>query len=359
MSNYKTYNKKYDEYQNHSKQNHDSPRQQQQQHRNHYHQQQQQKQQYFDDDDVERYDADTYKQKYGEKWKKFASTVRDVVQSDGTVIREYVIEDPGLLDTLSDDENYNLKNKSTNKNNCAVTSSSSLSSSSASSTKSPLHTTEKAATAATNSFHNLSSRSSSSIKLNKNNLQVSGNINFNDSNSINLNNNNNNNKNNINNYENYEAYYQSTLTNNSTSSISSTRQQPASSSYHANLVQIREDIPGLRNSNSNTSNNNNNNNNKQYNFNMTYCKSKSEFETKIINQKSNNSYLGHNFNAENNNKDSVCLSNSTKGGSNMRKSFSSCEELYAEEMVEKELEIIHEQGKKYRQLLFRTLSHFD
>lgn len=63
----------------------------------------------FDEDDVERYDADTYRQKYGDKWKKFATTVRDVVQSDGTIIREYVIEDPSLLDQLSEDEEKSNK----------------------------------------------------------------------------------------------------------------------------------------------------------------------------------------------------------------------------------------------------------
>lgn len=63
----------------------------------------------FDEDEVEKYDADTYRQKYGDKWKKFASTVRDVVQPDGTIIREYVIEDPSLLDQLSEDEEKSNK----------------------------------------------------------------------------------------------------------------------------------------------------------------------------------------------------------------------------------------------------------
>ncbi|CAF0759359.1 unnamed protein product [Brachionus calyciflorus] len=64
----------------------------------------------FDEDDVERYDADTYRQKYGDRWKKFASSVRDVVQPDGTVVREYVIEDPTLLEQLSEeDENRTFK----------------------------------------------------------------------------------------------------------------------------------------------------------------------------------------------------------------------------------------------------------
>ncbi|RNA11304.1 hypothetical protein BpHYR1_001582 [Brachionus plicatilis] len=68
----------------------------------------------FDEDDVERYDADTYRQKYGDKWKKFATTVRDVVQPDGTIIREYVIEDPSLLDQLSEDDEKVMTKKEPN-----------------------------------------------------------------------------------------------------------------------------------------------------------------------------------------------------------------------------------------------------
>ena len=56
------------------------------------------------DEEVQRYEADSYKLKYGDRWKKLASSVRDVVQPDGTIIREYVIEDPGLLDELSENE---------------------------------------------------------------------------------------------------------------------------------------------------------------------------------------------------------------------------------------------------------------
>ena len=62
----------------------------------------------FADEEVQRFDADSYKEKYGDRWKKLATTVRDVVQPDGTIIREYVIEDPSLLDQLSDDED-NIK----------------------------------------------------------------------------------------------------------------------------------------------------------------------------------------------------------------------------------------------------------
>jgi hypothetical protein len=58
----------------------------------------------FIDEDVQRFDADSYKEKYGDRWKKLATTVRDVVQSDGTIIREYVIDDPSMLEQLSDGE---------------------------------------------------------------------------------------------------------------------------------------------------------------------------------------------------------------------------------------------------------------
>jgi hypothetical protein len=61
--------------------------------------------QVFIDDEVQRFDADSYRQKYGERWKRLATSVRDVLQNDGTIIREYVIEDPSLLDQLTDDEN--------------------------------------------------------------------------------------------------------------------------------------------------------------------------------------------------------------------------------------------------------------
>lgn len=62
----------------------------------------------YEDEDVQRYEADSYKLKYGDKWKKLASSVRDVIQPDGTIVREYVIEDPSMLDTLSDhNENEN------------------------------------------------------------------------------------------------------------------------------------------------------------------------------------------------------------------------------------------------------------
>lgn len=69
--------------------------------------------QLFDDDDVARFDAETYKIKYGDRWKRLASSVRDIVQSDGTVIREYVIEDPAMLEQLSDDDTTTSTNTTT------------------------------------------------------------------------------------------------------------------------------------------------------------------------------------------------------------------------------------------------------
>ena len=66
---------------------------------------------YFDsifvDEDVQRFDADSYKEKYGDRWKKLAKTIRDVVQFDGTIVREYVIDDPSMLEQLSDSEGEN------------------------------------------------------------------------------------------------------------------------------------------------------------------------------------------------------------------------------------------------------------
>ena len=66
----------------------------------------------FIDEDVQRFDADSYKEKYGDRWKKLATTVRDVVQHDGTIIREYVIDDPSMLEQLSDGEENNESNSS-------------------------------------------------------------------------------------------------------------------------------------------------------------------------------------------------------------------------------------------------------
>ena len=68
----------------------------------------------FVDEDVQRFDADSYRRRFGDKWKKLASSVRDVVQSDGTIIREYVIEDPSLLEQLSDGDDDNNNNNNNN-----------------------------------------------------------------------------------------------------------------------------------------------------------------------------------------------------------------------------------------------------
>jgi hypothetical protein len=58
----------------------------------------------FENENVLRYDSYAYCKKYGEKWKQLANSVRDVPQEDGSIIREYVIEDPSLLEQLSEDE---------------------------------------------------------------------------------------------------------------------------------------------------------------------------------------------------------------------------------------------------------------
>ncbi|CAF0896525.1 unnamed protein product [Rotaria sp. Silwood1] len=54
--------------------------------------------QVFDDKNIQRFDADTIKNLYGNNWKNFASNIREVVQPDGSIIKEYVIEDPSLLE---------------------------------------------------------------------------------------------------------------------------------------------------------------------------------------------------------------------------------------------------------------------
>lgn len=59
---------------------------------------------YYNDSEIARYDAELYKLKYGDKWKKLASSIRDVPQEDGSIVREYVIEDPSLLEDLSEDD---------------------------------------------------------------------------------------------------------------------------------------------------------------------------------------------------------------------------------------------------------------
>ncbi len=41
----------------------------------------------FNDEQIQRFDADTIKNRYGENWKKFASNVREVTQPDGSIIK--------------------------------------------------------------------------------------------------------------------------------------------------------------------------------------------------------------------------------------------------------------------------------
>ncbi|CAF0861544.1 unnamed protein product [Rotaria sordida] len=52
----------------------------------------------FDDKTIQRFDADTIKNRYGSNWKNFASNVREITQPDGSIIKEYIIEDPSLLE---------------------------------------------------------------------------------------------------------------------------------------------------------------------------------------------------------------------------------------------------------------------
>lgn len=41
----------------------------------------------FDDTKIERFDADTIRNRYGNHWKNFASNVREIVQPDGSIIK--------------------------------------------------------------------------------------------------------------------------------------------------------------------------------------------------------------------------------------------------------------------------------
>ncbi|CAF3521163.1 unnamed protein product [Rotaria socialis] len=82
----------------------------------------------FEDKNIQRFDSDTIKNRYGNNWRNFASNVREITQPDGSIIKEYIIEDPTLLEeiksspgptdsalstTISDDEQQrqSLKNK--------------------------------------------------------------------------------------------------------------------------------------------------------------------------------------------------------------------------------------------------------
>ena len=41
----------------------------------------------FYDDQIQRYDADTIKNRYGSNWKNFVSNVREIKQPDGTIVK--------------------------------------------------------------------------------------------------------------------------------------------------------------------------------------------------------------------------------------------------------------------------------
>ncbi|CAF3327977.1 unnamed protein product [Rotaria socialis] len=53
--------------------------------------------QLFANEQIQRYDADTIKNRYGDNWRNYASNVREIKQADGSIVREYIIEDPSLL----------------------------------------------------------------------------------------------------------------------------------------------------------------------------------------------------------------------------------------------------------------------
>jgi hypothetical protein len=41
----------------------------------------------FNDEQIQRFDADTIKNRYGENWKIFASNVREIPQPDGSIVK--------------------------------------------------------------------------------------------------------------------------------------------------------------------------------------------------------------------------------------------------------------------------------
>lgn len=41
----------------------------------------------FYDDDIQRFDADTIRNRYGDNWKNLATNVREVTQPDGSIIK--------------------------------------------------------------------------------------------------------------------------------------------------------------------------------------------------------------------------------------------------------------------------------
>lgn len=43
--------------------------------------------QLFDDEQIQRFDADTIRNRYGDNWKHLASNVRQVTQPDGSIVK--------------------------------------------------------------------------------------------------------------------------------------------------------------------------------------------------------------------------------------------------------------------------------
>jgi len=41
----------------------------------------------FYDEQIQRYDADTIKNRYGNNWKNFTSSVREITQPDGSIVK--------------------------------------------------------------------------------------------------------------------------------------------------------------------------------------------------------------------------------------------------------------------------------
>ncbi|CAF0878284.1 unnamed protein product [Rotaria sp. Silwood1] len=56
--------------------------------------------QLFANEQIQRYDADTIKNRYGDNWRNYASNVREIKQADGSIVREYIIDDPNLLQEI-------------------------------------------------------------------------------------------------------------------------------------------------------------------------------------------------------------------------------------------------------------------
>ena len=41
----------------------------------------------FSDEQIQRYDADTIKQRFGDNWRNYASNVREIKQPDGSIVK--------------------------------------------------------------------------------------------------------------------------------------------------------------------------------------------------------------------------------------------------------------------------------